>query len=238
LVRDGVLAATIERSTCAEAALDLCLLALRGIALPPQARDYALGTRAITRDGDGDYQATAAEFLLQVTRRQHAAALGADTAAPKQKIAVVLRRDASELERRTQADLVAGGANRPQLELTMVGAAAGDTDRIQALTDVLGRGFRVAVILGGGNADLAAACKTAMAQGVTILALHADLPADACTYSVGNSNPDIGKLAGQTVRKLLPRGGIALELQAHADSRAARDVHQRFAQALSPTEPK
>ena len=96
----------------------------------------------------------------------------------------------------------------------------------------------LAVILGGGNADLAAACKTAMAQGVTILALHADLPADACTYSVGNSNPDIGKLAGQTVRKLLPRGGIALELQAHADSRAARDVHQRFAQALSPTEPK
>ena len=237
-VRDGALAATMERATCVDTALDLCQLALHGVTLPPQAREFALGTRAITRDATGDYTATAAEFLLQVTRRQHPQALAADSAAPKQKIAVVLRGETNPFAQAVRADLTTAAASRPQIELAVRSANDQDAEQAKAVDELAAQGYRAIVVFGGSSSELATACKAAIAKGITVLALHSDLASDAYTYAVRTSDLELGKAAGRTARQLLPRGGTIVELTARSTARAAEQTHLGFLQGLGLAEAK
>lgn len=238
LVHDGVLAAALERSTCADTALDLCLLAVHGVALPPEARDFSSGTRSITREGDGEYHATAAEFLLQVTRRQHPQLLAPDATAKKQRVAVVIRGESDPFLQFVRSDLLAAAERRPQLQLATQSAADRDTEQAKTVTELAAQGMQAIVVLGGASPELATACKAAMQKGVAILALHTGLAADAYTYSVGTSDLELGKAAGAAARRLLPRGGTLVELQAHADSRSARAIHEGLLQGLGQAEAK
>ena len=241
-VADGVLDATFEYSTCAEAAIDLALLAHAGVAFPKERRDFALGTRAFTRANvasGGERVTSAGEIALQSVRLEHAEVLKPDPDAKTRiRIGMAQCTDNEPWRVAMREDLQAAARRYPQVEFAYR-AADDDTEKQRGLVrDLVAQGFAAILVSPKESGALTAACKDALAKGIPVIVIDRQLGSDDYTCFVGGDNQYIGRAAGNAIRDLLPNGGTIVELQGLMTSSPARERHQGFVEALQLAPPK
>jgi ABC-type sugar transport system substrate-binding protein len=240
-VKEGVLDATFEYTTCAEAAIDLALLALGGVEFPKQARDFKLGTRVFTHgnvDEGGERKGSAGDALLVILQRQHADLLKPDPAAKKVKIGMAQCTDNEPWRVAMREDLVAAARRYPQVEFSYR-AADDDTEKQRGIVaDFVAQGFQAILVSPKESRALASACKEALGRHVPVIVIDRELGSDDYTCFVGGSNLEIGKAAGFAIRDLLPDGGAIVELEGLMTSSPAQERHKGFVEALQLAPPK
>jgi ABC-type sugar transport system substrate-binding protein len=241
-VADGVLDATFEYTTCAEAAIDLALLAHGGVAFPKERRDFRLGTRAFTRANlaeGGARHPSPGEVLLEAARRENAALLRPDPDAKSRiRIGMAQCTDNEPWRVAMREDLIAAAKRYPQVEFSYR-AADDDTEKQRGIVaDFVAQGFQAILVSPKESRALASACKEALAKHVPVIVIDRELGSDDYTCFVGGSNLEIGKAAGFAIRDLLPDGGAIVELEGLMTSSPAQERHKGFVEALQLAPPK
>ena len=240
-VRDGVLDATFEYTTCADAAIDLALLAVGGVEFPKQARDFKLGTRVFTRANvaeGGERRMYPGDAVLVTLQRQHADLLKPDPAAKKVRIGMAQCTDNEPWRVAMREDLIAAARRYPQVEFSYR-SADDDTEKQRGIVaDFVAQGFQAILVSPKESRALASACKEALARHVPVIVIDRELGSDDYTCFVGGSNLEIGKAAGDAIRDLLPDGGAIVELEGLMTSSPAQERHKGFVEALQLAPPK
>ena len=243
-VQDGLLDATFEYPTCAAAALDLALLACRGVATPgaqmpavAARRAYLVGTSAFSRDNPaGEPQPGPADIALLTLRRQHAALLDAGEGAPV-KIGMAQCNDAEPWREAMREDMKAWAQAHPFVQFDYRDAANDTQKQRDIVADFTAQGFDAIVVSPKESLALAQVCKAAIAKGIKVIVLDRELGGDDFTCFVGGDNVQIGRLVGQRIRQLLPQGGTIVEIQGLMTSSPAQERHRGFVEGLQLAAP-
>src|SRR5262249_36280096 len=240
-VADGVLDATFEYTTCAEAAIDLALLAGEGGGFQKKARAFRLGTREFTRANvaeGGERRMYPGDAVLVTLQRQHADLLKPDPAAKKVRIGMAQCTDNEPWRVAMREDLIAAARRYPQVEFSYR-SADDDTEKQRGIVaDFVAQGFQAILVSPKESRALASACKEALARHVPVIVIDRELGSDDYTCFVGGSNLEIGKAAGDAIRDLLPDGGAIVELEGLMTSSPAQERHKGFVEALQLAPPK
>ncbi len=237
-VADGAIDATFEYPTCAEAAIDLALLAASGIPLP---RRVMVGTRKLTKDNiaaGGEAVPSPGEFVLANLRRQHAEVLSqTPTIDVVFRIAMAQCTDGEPWRAAMREQLIAAAKRYPQVQFDYR-AADNDIEKQRGLVrDFIAQNYNAILVSPKESLALAAVCKEAMAQNIKVIVLDRELGSDDYTCFVGGDNLQIGEAAGRQIAELLPNGGTIVELQGLMTSSPAQERHAGFLKALG-LEPK
>lgn len=232
-VADGALDATFEYPTCAEAAIDLALLAVSGVQVPKR---IVVGTHTITRANvaaGGEAVPAPGEFALAQLRREHAEVL---STSPKIDIAwrvgMAQCTDQEPWRAAMREQLVAAAKRYPQIKFEYR-AADNDVEKQRGIVrDFIAQGFHAILVSPKESLALAAPCKEAIAKGIRVIVMDRELGSDDYTSFVGGDNRQIGVAAGNTIKALLPEGGTIVELQGLMTSSPAQERHAGFVEAL------
>lgn len=238
-VADGALDATFEYPTCAQAAIDLALLACSGVTPP---RRIVVGTRTYTKANlaaGGEPVPSPGEFLLANLHRQHAEIL---STTPKTdvvfRIGMAQCTDGEPWRAAMREQLVAAAKRYPQIQFDYR-SADNDVEKQRSLVrDFIVQNYNAILVSPKESLALAGACKEAMAQNIKVIVLDRELGSDDYTCFVGGDNQQIGEAAGRRIAELLPNGGTIVELQGLMTSSPAQERHAGFVKALGLVAPK
>jgi len=239
-VLDGILDATFEYPTCAEAAIDLLLLACNGV---PLNKEIGLGTRLYARAStavEGKPSLLAGDFYLVSLRRQHQdGALSTEPKTDRRFLLGMAQCNDGEPWRQAMREAMQAWAKRyPQVEFHYR-AADNDTEKQRSIVrDFIAQNFNGILVSPKESLALAAPCKEAMQRGIPVIVIDRRLGSDDFTCFIGGDNKAIGRAAGEEIRRLLPGGGTIVELQGLMTSSPAQERHQGFVEALQLAPPK
>lgn len=219
---------TVSMQALAAAATDLCLLAVSGIAPPPQIEIGARWFTRANRAAGGQTLPSPAEFALAALRQQHAEVL---TKTPKTdvvfRIGLVLGgRD--ERSSRLVTALTANAREYPQLQVRL-----GNDPR-----EFLDDNVNALMVAGAGSPALVEACEEATSRGIKVIGIATDLPTRAMSARAGIDEASLGQAAAEAIGALLPGGGHVLELGYRADDPARVLCRNGFAAALAARQPR
>ena len=225
--------ALVVAATGADVAIDLALLTMNGIAIPPR---LPIGTTLVTapnRAAGGQREPAPGDAIVALLRRQYAAVLTTQPATDEiHHIALVCWRDDDPWQQRVRADATAAAKRYPQVELH-VRCADGDAERQREAAKLLAdEGARAVLVSVPTPASLAPLAADLRPRNVALIVLGAASGCDQATCCVGTEPAMLGRAAALGVRALLPeRAALALTYTTADPDIAARE--RGFVDALA-----
>jgi len=234
-VQEQLLDVTIEYPTCGAAALDLAVLACRGVELP---RELKAGTRVYTRsDASGRPMPAAGDAILAMLRHQHAALLH-DGEGKALRIGMAQCNDAEPWREAMREEMRTWAAAHPHVQFDYRDAANDSQKQRDIVADFTTQAYDAIVVSPKESLALAPVCREAMQKGVKVVVLDRALGSDDFTCFVGGDNVAIGRTAAEEIRRLLPAGGAIVELQGLMTSSPAQERHRGFVEGLGLQAPQ
>lgn len=120
----------------------------------------------------------------------------------------------------------------PQFEVKISDAAQDNSKQVSDVENFLTQQIDLLIISPNEATPLTAVVKKAYDKGIPVLVIDRKVDGDAYTEFIGADNTQIGKLAGEHMKQLLPSGGKIAELRGLAGSTPAKERQDGFAQGI------
>jgi ABC-type sugar transport system substrate-binding protein len=229
---EGVIDATVLCPTCADAAIDMALLACSGIAPRPR---LLLGTRLYTKAtqaSGGRLVPSPDDIFVQGLRMQHANVL---TTTPTIdvvfRVGLALCTGGQPRRARIGEELQSAAKRYPQIQFDYRVAESPEQEQKLA-RDLIAQNYNAILMAPSDPSTLAPVCKEAIAKEIKVIVLDRELEGADGTCFVACDEKSIGRAAATAVKELLPKGGAIVELQGAMTTSTAQQRHEGFVEAL------